>query len=439
MPGIDVEAAVSRQWGTAGSPCCNSSRPRDSSEPRSSWRWAPTGPSRDADFDDMMSVLQGASRVVFVNVHVDRPWQDPNNAVLAQGAARYPRVVIADWATLAAQIRRGSAPTAHTWPSTAPEPTQLAALITSTLSGRLTTAARVRPDGCPDFPRDGARRRRSALADAGRAAAHHTRAISSSAAVDSARPWWHWRSASGRPTVWATGQYLSYAPTHSVVEWEVTLAVVGGHVTQGRAVGRVSEVGRSSPSTPPSEGTSSTSTASGSNPPSSHRPKSARPVTCPRSSATPSSTAIEVRIAKGRMFDDMDGEPGSPDSALWARVPGHLAPSAATLAIFGDYVSGGVSQPLGGGPWGAALTTHCGSPSSSRPSGCSATSACTRSIGGYAQGVAFLWSEEGDLLATASQSLAVRLWPGRRASLRRECPKCRGVASISLWGYSSVG
>src|SRR5580698_2644761 len=45
--------------------------------------------------------------------------------------------------------------------------------------------------------------------------------------------------ASGRPTVWATAQYLSYAPTHSLVEWEVTLAVVGGRVTQGRAVGSV--------------------------------------------------------------------------------------------------------------------------------------------------------------------------------------------------------
>ena len=51
----------------------------------------------------MMAILGGASRVVFVNVHVDRPWQDPNNAVLANGATRYPNAVVADWATLAAQ------------------------------------------------------------------------------------------------------------------------------------------------------------------------------------------------------------------------------------------------------------------------------------------------------------------------------------------------
>ena len=51
----------------------------------------------------------------------------------------------------------------------------------------------------------------------------------------------------------------------------------------------------------------------------------------------------------------MDGTPGSPDSALWARVPGHLSPSAATLAIVGDYVSGAVSQPLGRRAMGRSL------------------------------------------------------------------------------------
>ena len=62
-------------------------------------------PYLDTEIADMRlwTELGGASRVVFVNVHVDRPWQDPNNAVLAQGAARYPNVAVADWATLASQ------------------------------------------------------------------------------------------------------------------------------------------------------------------------------------------------------------------------------------------------------------------------------------------------------------------------------------------------
>ena len=51
----------------------------------------------------MMSLLSGASRVVFVNVHVDRTWQDPNNTVLAAGVARDPNAVLVDWNTLASQ------------------------------------------------------------------------------------------------------------------------------------------------------------------------------------------------------------------------------------------------------------------------------------------------------------------------------------------------
>ena len=45
-------------------------------------------------------------------------------------------------------------------------------------------------------------------------------------------------AAAGRPTVWATAQYLSYAPTGSVLDLTVTLAAEGRRVTQARAVGR---------------------------------------------------------------------------------------------------------------------------------------------------------------------------------------------------------
>ncbi|MGH9086839.1 MAG: hypothetical protein ACRDYZ_01795 [Acidimicrobiales bacterium] len=39
-------------------------------------------------------------------------------------------------------------------------------------------------------------------------------------------------------------------------------------------------------------------------------------------------------------------------------------------------------------------------------------------VGGYGQGIAYLWSESGTLLATASQSISIRFWddgppPGR--------------------------
>jgi hypothetical protein len=38
--------------------------------------------------------------VVFVTVHVDKPWQDPVNDVLGLGVESYAGTVLADWANL---------------------------------------------------------------------------------------------------------------------------------------------------------------------------------------------------------------------------------------------------------------------------------------------------------------------------------------------------
>ena len=54
------------------------------------------GPVTGSQFDDLMDVLRGR-RVVVVNVKVARPWEAPNNAMLAQGVARWPDAVLVDW------------------------------------------------------------------------------------------------------------------------------------------------------------------------------------------------------------------------------------------------------------------------------------------------------------------------------------------------------
>ena len=102
LPGINVDAAVSRQW-SDGEQILQTLKADGQLGGDVIVALGTNGPITDTDFDNMMTILGGASRVVFVNVHVDRPWQDPNNAVLASGATRYPNVVVADWATLAAQ------------------------------------------------------------------------------------------------------------------------------------------------------------------------------------------------------------------------------------------------------------------------------------------------------------------------------------------------
>ena len=53
-------------------------------------------------FDEMMSPLKDARKVVFVNTKVPRPWEQPNNDVLAEGVQRYPNAVLADWSAASA-------------------------------------------------------------------------------------------------------------------------------------------------------------------------------------------------------------------------------------------------------------------------------------------------------------------------------------------------
>jgi peptidoglycan/LPS O-acetylase OafA/YrhL len=48
-------------------------------------------------FDEIMRILSGVDRVVFVNVAVPRAWQEPNNEVIAEGVESYPNAVLVDW------------------------------------------------------------------------------------------------------------------------------------------------------------------------------------------------------------------------------------------------------------------------------------------------------------------------------------------------------
>ena len=49
-------------------------------------------------FDEMMWVLSDVRKVVIVNLKVPRPWEQPNNYMIAEGVRRYPdKAVLVDW------------------------------------------------------------------------------------------------------------------------------------------------------------------------------------------------------------------------------------------------------------------------------------------------------------------------------------------------------
>jgi hypothetical protein len=133
VPGVSVFASVSRQW-SDGENALRYLKAGHALGAEVIVGLGTNGPITDADFDSMMSILSGASRVVFVNTHVDRPWQGPNNAVLANGASRYPNVVVADWATLAAQHPQWFGPDGTHLAIDGRGATALAALVASKLA-----------------------------------------------------------------------------------------------------------------------------------------------------------------------------------------------------------------------------------------------------------------------------------------------------------------
>ena len=102
IPGVDVQASVGKQW-TTGEVLLQQEKSAGQLGAVVVVGLGTNGPITTAQFNSMMSVLSGASRVIFINVVVDRPWQDPNNTVLAAGVHRNRNAVLVDWNTLSSQ------------------------------------------------------------------------------------------------------------------------------------------------------------------------------------------------------------------------------------------------------------------------------------------------------------------------------------------------
>ncbi len=218
-------------------------------------------------------------------------------------------------------------------------------------------------------------------------------------------------AAAGRPTIWSTAQYLSYAPLGATVRIEVSLAVEGHRTTQARAVAVDMDDDREVLTVNAALGRSALEIGGvWVEPPEVKPPSACPPRRLPDLMRSSIFNHLETRVALGRTFEELDGTPGDRRSAVWARVPGHLDPSAATLAIFGDLLSGAVSQPIGRRLMGRSLDNTLRVVQLEPTEWVLCDCRVHALVAGYAQGIAFLWSEAGTLLGTASQSVAVREW-----------------------------
>jgi acyl-CoA thioesterase-2 len=215
----------------------------------------------------------------------------------------------------------------------------------------------------------------------------------------------------GRPLVWATAQYLSFAHPPEIIDIAVVEAVRGHQVSQARAVASVGDeeiltvnaaLGRRTlpwsgewavrPEVPP--------------------PDACRVRVIEAHHHGTILNRLDMRLARARDLDEFPGPPGDGRAALWVRLP-DLDMSAAALAIVGDYVPFGIGQALGQRTGSNSLDNTL-RVAARPPSDWILADVRVHAVAdGFGHGLVHLWSEDGKLLATASQSAVVRAWKER--------------------------
>jgi acyl-CoA thioesterase len=119
---------------------------------------------------------------------------------------------------------------------------------------------------------------------------------------------------------------------------------------------------------------------------------------------------IEVRVAKGRYGFDRPGHPEEDGRLmLWIRPRERFAIDASMLAIMADHVPSGIGNALGQNAGGNSLDNTL----RIRRIVPTEWVLCDIRIlgvhGGFGHGAMYLFAQDGELMATASQSLIVRV------------------------------
>ncbi len=213
-----------------------------------------------------------------------------------------------------------------------------------------------------------------------------------------------------RPCTWATAQYLSYAKLGERLDIDVTVAVEGSSVTQARAVCRVSD--REVLTVNAALGDRNFD-ANGQfvEMPTTIPPDESRPRVLRAAHANSIMEALDMRIAKGRDLDNLDGTPSDGRTIMWVRIKSLVdGLDAPALGILGDFVPMAAGQALGLRAGGNSLDNTI------RFSRLVATDWVLLDIQiesvqrGFAHGTIQMFAQNGTLLATASQSCIARKW-----------------------------
>jgi acyl-CoA thioesterase II len=229
------------------------------------------------------------------------------------------------------------------------------------------------------------------------------------------------QNTTGRPLRWATAQFVSHVQRGSVVDIDVTTVVDGPHLSQVRATAccagteiltMLAALGErpfahlgvwpAPPDVPP--------------------PEQCAERAVPGSPTRSMLETFDRRSAIGRSYTEVDGLPGPGRSASWFRLPGGSRQvSAGDLAVFGDFLMLEFVDALGIACTGASLDNTVRVANVDPATEWVLLDASVHAVtGGLGYGQAHLWTREGELLGTTSQTLVLRaLSPEGQLPVRR--------------------
>jgi acyl-CoA thioesterase len=216
----------------------------------------------------------------------------------------------------------------------------------------------------------------------------------------------------GRPTVWAAAQYISYARPGTELDLEVIVPVTGKYNSQARVITRAGD-----------QEIITVNAALGSRPDSPHHqwavmPAVPPPEDCPemtiRWQRDPDdmNSQWERRVAAGSFGRERGKAPPATDGIgrLWVRpVNRDLSIDRLVLAVMADFLPSGVGNAMGANAGGNSLDNTIRYMNFVPTEWVLADIRIHAVHAGFAHGRVHLFAQDGTLLATASQSLIVRI------------------------------
>jgi acyl-CoA thioesterase len=214
----------------------------------------------------------------------------------------------------------------------------------------------------------------------------------------------------GRPTVWAAAQYLSYARPGTALDLEVTVPVTGKYTSQARVVARAGDAEiitvNAALGARPEQPEAQWAAMPGVPPPEACPAFDYDWTRCPDDV----NAAFDKRVAKGRFgkarIDSAPSEDGI--ARLWIKPHSGIV-DRITLAVMADFLPSGVGNALGTAAGGNSLDNTIRFARLVPTCWVLADIRIHATAQGFAHGRAHLFAEDGTLLATASQSLILRI------------------------------